>query len=66
MNSLENLIAERTKTSYYNIRTTFRTESGKVLLVNTNMLKQLRFGSKVIEIKGKKYNLIWKKDENLD
>lgn len=53
------LTAQRFRKTYQNIYTIYRDQNGRVIDINRNPLRQLKFGSKVGIVKGVEVSLIW-------
>ena len=53
------ILAQRFRKTYNNIYTIYRNEENKVIEINSNPLRQLKFGDKVAVIKGETVSLIW-------
>ena len=53
------ILAQRFRKTYQNMYTIYRNENNKVIEINSNPLRQLKFGDKVGVIKGEKVSLIW-------
>ena len=56
---MKQLTAQRFRKTYQNMYTIFKDQNGKVVDVNFNHLKQLKFGSKIGVVKGMEVSLIW-------
>lgn len=53
------LTAQRFRKTYQNMYTIYKDENNRVVDINRNHLKQLKFGSKVGIVKGVEVSLIW-------
>ena len=56
---MKQLTAQRFKKTYQNMYTIYKDENNKVVDINRNHLRQLKFGSKVGIVKGVQVSLIW-------
>ena len=56
---MKTLTAQRFRKTYQNMYTIYRDENNKVVAINFNHLKQLKFGSKIGVVKGMEVSLIW-------
>ena len=56
---MKQLTAQRFRKTYQNMYTIYKDENNKVVDINSNHLKQLKFGSKVGVVKGMEVSLIW-------
>jgi hypothetical protein len=56
---MKQLTAQRFRKTYQNMYTIFKDENNKVVDINRNHLKQLKFGTRVGIVKGVKVSLVW-------
>jgi len=56
---MKQLTAQRFRKTYQNMYTIYKDENNKVVDINRNHLRQLKFGSKVGIVKGVQVSLIW-------
>ena len=56
---MKQLTAQRFRKTYQNTYTIYRDQNGRVIDINRNHLRQLKFGSKVGIVKGVEVSLIW-------
>lgn len=53
------ILAQRFRKTYNNLYTIYKDENNKVIEINSNPLRQLKFGDKVGVIKGETVKLTW-------
>lgn len=56
---MKTVLAQRFRKTYNNLYTIYKDENNKVIEINSNPLRQLKFGDKIGVIKGETVSLIW-------